>query len=153
MNTGRGFLLASVAIAFSWLSHLIVGYGVSVLTILIIATDLPHWRTSLLRWIKMNAFAGVCITYLVVPTMLEKHVLNRSLWEPPAYWDSYGFWNISRWLFEGKLLDSLEEREVCLFFVAPAFFSDISPLAASILHVHCPVHACGHGRSGAPLED
>jgi hypothetical protein len=110
VQTGRGFLLASVAISFAWLSHLIVGYGVSVLTVLLPIINLSQWKLGLWRWFKMNLVAGLATAYLNVPTLLEKHILNRSLWEPKAYWDSYGFRNVIPWLFQGKLLDSSWER-------------------------------------------
>ncbi len=110
VTTGRGFYLATAAIACTWLSHLIVGYGVSVLTVVFVLAKPGEWRSGLKRWALVNAVAALSISYLTVPTLLEKYILNRSVFEPAEYWDSYGFYNVVRYFWRGLLLDSLRER-------------------------------------------
>ncbi len=108
--SGNGFLRAAVFLALSWLSHLIVGYGVSAITVvLVLAAVLKDgrqaWRHAMLRWLALNVTVAFLISYLILPTLVEAHVLNRSRFEPPEYWDSYGAETCLKWLFKGALLD------------------------------------------------
>lgn len=110
LNTGRGFALASVAVALCWLSHLIVGYGVSLLTVVLVLAQPPSgYRVPFVRLIAVNAVAACLILYQVVPTLLEKHILNRSVFEPAAYWDSYGLSQVTSFFWQGRLLDSIAD--------------------------------------------
>lgn len=110
---GRGFLRASVFLALSWLSHLIVGYGVSAITVvLVLAAAMrdqspPGERAVLhavLRWLALNVATAGLISYLILPTLVEAHILNRSRFEPAEYWDSYGAETCLKWLFKVILL-------------------------------------------------
>lgn len=120
---GRGFFRASVFLvkkktkmdafffnicfqALSWLSHLIVGYGVSAITIVLVAAafreGMPEkavWH-AFLRWLALNVTTALLISYLILPTLVEAHILNRSRFEPPEYWDSYGAATCIKWLFK-----------------------------------------------------
>jgi hypothetical protein len=108
---GTGFLRASVFLALSWLSHLIVGYGVSAITIVLVLGVLREGMPekavyyAFARWLALNLTTALLISYLIVPTLVEAHVLNRSRFEPAEYWDSYGAETCLKWLFKGALLD------------------------------------------------
>jgi hypothetical protein len=112
---GSGFLRASVFLAFSWLSHLIVGYGMSAVTVVLIlgvySPRLKHpFKTlgwAFVRWLVLNLTVAFLISYLILPTLVEAHILNRSRFEPAEYWDSYGAKKAFDWLFKGRLLDRI----------------------------------------------
>jgi uncharacterized membrane protein len=76
---GDGFMRASVYLALSWLSHLIVGYGMSAVTLVIVlGAYRPGYNGSLravgfafARWLAMNMTVAFLISYLILPTLVE----------------------------------------------------------------------------------
>ncbi len=141
---GDGFLRASVYLALSWLSHLIVGYGMSAVTVVLV---LGAWRATggmsparamgyaFVRWLALNLAAAFLISYLILPTLVEAHILNRSRFEPPEYWDSYGAATAFRWLFKGALLDRVygDGAWNWLFGNTPVFTLTVLAGAATIV--------------------
>lgn len=129
------------------MSHLIVGYGASVITLASVVAVLARRRTwenkpgyvvlhAFRRWFQMNILAAFLISYLIVPTLLEvicdrsffllfsetllqAHILNRSRFEPAEYWDSYGAAKCFQWLFGGNLFDRMYNDSAWHFMFGP----------------------------------
>lgn len=51
--------------------------GVSVLTVLLVLTDLPNYKTGLWRWFKLNAVAGLSTAYLTVSVAVRVRARQR----------------------------------------------------------------------------
>ncbi len=76
---GDGFMRASVYLALSWLSHLIVGYGMSAVTVVLVlgayrpgsAAPLRAVGFAFARWLAMNLTVALLISYLILPTLVE----------------------------------------------------------------------------------
>ena len=138
---GKGFFRASVFLAFCWLSHLIVGYGMSAVTVVLVlgvysnrlARPLHSLGWALARWLAMNLMAALLISYLIVPTMLEAYILNRSRFEPAEYWDSYGASKVFTWLFQGRLYDRVYRDGAWFFLVGDLPVFTICVMAALAL--------------------
>lgn len=99
----RGMWLAAVLLATTWLSHMVLGYGLSVVSVVLVLTT-RFSPSSAARWIGLNVITLFFVSYFIAPMLLESHILNKSLFEPPEYWNSFGLHKALLWLWQGKLL-------------------------------------------------
>ncbi len=82
ITRGKNFCLTSVMLAFAWLSHLTVGYGTSLVMIAFLLAPSARSRAGLARFAVLQLTVAAFVSYLLVPTVLEAHVLNRTPFEP-----------------------------------------------------------------------
>lgn len=106
---GRRFGPALALLSATWLSHLLVGYIVCVLGVLVLLRPEASGRRRavLLRLVGLYAATFIVALYLLLPTLLEGQLLNRSVWEGPEYWDSFGMQRVLAALLSGGLLDGV----------------------------------------------
>ena len=104
---GRRYAAAIAWLAATWLSHLVLGYVACLLgAVALLRPEARDQRSRvLLRLAAIYAGVAVVAAYLLLPTLLESRWLARSLWEPAAYWDSFGAAKVMAALFTGALLD------------------------------------------------
>lgn len=104
---GRRPLLPGVLLACTFLSHFIYGYiGALCLCLL---TLLPESDTTLgTRVARMFRIAGVSFfasAFALIPLFQDGGIINHSRWELSWKWDSFGAFQVLKWLFTGELLD------------------------------------------------
>jgi Bacterial membrane protein YfhO len=99
-------IVAGVLLALTGLAHIIFGYAAFV-SVALLAVVGPRSRRSerLVRLLTIVVPAMLLLAWFVVPLALARGVVNRSRWEDPRKWDSYGAPFILRELLSGRLLD------------------------------------------------
>jgi hypothetical protein len=110
-------------LAATLLTHLVCGY-IAIISLVALAlfnltpspSPLPlstEWRKEggkgvgvrLLRLLLLLALAGLVISYFLVPYLLDSPYMNRSVWEKPEKYDSYGYEWVLGALVQGELFD------------------------------------------------
>jgi hypothetical protein len=107
LDTGRLRLASGVALALTFLSHLVFGY-VGALACVVLALVGPR-KTRALRIARLPWLAGGSIlltAWFTVPLIISHADINHSRWEPAFKWDSFGSRAIFSALLDGSLLDS-----------------------------------------------
>lgn len=101
-------VLAAVLLAGVVLSHLVLGYAtlltVAAFLVLSPRTD-PPWR-RLRALAPVALLLGACIAYFAVPFLADRAFLNRSVWEPPWKYDSFGAPQVLAMALRGELFDA-----------------------------------------------
>ena len=107
VSRGRGYARALVFMSALWLSHLVIGYVACLLGLFtLIRGDLGcRRRSAFARLACLYGATGVCVAYLIVPTLLDSSLLWRSLMEDATYWDSHGAGVIAAAMARGQLFD------------------------------------------------
>ena len=97
---------AAVALALTSLSHIFFGYIAFVSTIIwaVAKSDSDRPR-RIARAVSISARAMLLLAWFLVPMLLAGGEVNRSHWDPPYKFDSYGARIILGELFSGRLLD------------------------------------------------
>ena len=115
LRFGRGIIAAVVITSATLLSHLVYGY-VSVASIVVItflpALQWPYYpslgqelRRRVKRLALMLTLDGLITAYFFIPLVLDRLYVNRTVWFPPSYFDSYGYQWVLGTLFRGQLFD------------------------------------------------
>ena len=123
LRTGRGYLWAVLLLAATLLTHLVLGYValVSLLVLTLVASgrsSAPNaaqrpspagWRRRLRGKVAASGLLGLLVAlvtaYFVVPFWLDSPYMNRSVWEKPEKYDSYGYEWVLGALVRGELFD------------------------------------------------
>ncbi|HET9315883.1 MAG TPA: 6-pyruvoyl-tetrahydropterin synthase-related protein, partial [Vicinamibacteria bacterium] len=98
---------AALLLALTALSHVVFGY-VALASAAPIAFMGARGRRSqrLARLLIVALGAGSLLAWFVVPLALDRSIVQRSRWEDPFKWDSYGARFVLGELFSGRLLDA-----------------------------------------------
>lgn len=104
---GRRPWLAVLLLWATWMSHLLLGYSACLLGLLVVLrSDAAGDRPRVLRRVLViYAVTALGLLHLLLPTVRDSALLNRSIWEDPIYWDSYGAAAVLRNLATGALFD------------------------------------------------
>jgi uncharacterized membrane protein len=107
VRTGRRVIVAGVMVGLAMASHLIYGYmaALSLLLLAAIPDDAAPRLTRLRRVLAVGSVAFLLSAFQLVPLLQDSALINHSRWEPVWKWDSFGAWQVLRWLFTGELLD------------------------------------------------
>lgn len=123
LREGRGYAGATLLLAVTLLSHLVLGY-MAFLSLALFAllpavgrpsqgagspgpaTTTRHdiWRRGM-RFVLPVALVALVTAYFLVPALLDSAYVNRSVWEEPAKYNSYGYAWVLRTLVAGDLFD------------------------------------------------
>lgn len=115
LRSGGGYFLGVLLLAALLLSHVVLGYiGLICLVLIALLTVLGGWQQLQMRavWQHLGrvflllALCMVVTAYFFIPFLIENAYLNRSVWEDPGKYNSYG----ARWvlgaLVRGELFDA-----------------------------------------------
>jgi Dolichyl-phosphate-mannose-protein mannosyltransferase len=155
VRSGRRVIVAGVMVALSLLSHLIYGYMAALSLLLLVALpDAESPRlTRLRRVLSIGGVAFLLSAFQLLPLVHDAGLISHSRWEPLWKWDSFGAWQVIRWLFTGELLDYdrlpvltvLALAGAALYFRPAGKLKHAPPKAANHLVGHalaCPVTDC-----------
>jgi uncharacterized membrane protein len=107
LDGGRRRPLAAALLAATSLSHIVFGYVAFVSgAVLALAGPRGARGRRLVRLATIAVPALLLLAWFVVPLALDASEVNRSRWEAPFKWDSYGAPVILEELAAGRLLDS-----------------------------------------------
>jgi len=130
LRTGRGYLGAVALIAATLLSHLVYGY--ILLASLALLAALGPWRTRpsgeawlgkrAARLLGLLALTGLAASYFLLPYLADRAVMNRSIWELPWKYQSFGAPWVLNALLRGQLLDAGRFPTLTLLFVLGAAY-------------------------------
>jgi hypothetical protein len=115
LKTGRGIFWSVLLLAATTLSHLVFGYMAFIS--LALCAFLPHigqkpagpeeshlWK-RIIRLAGLLVLIVLVLSYFLVPYVLDRAYLNRSVWEESGKYDAYGSaWTLGS-LLRGDLLD------------------------------------------------
>lgn len=106
-SRGRGRTLSGALLALTFLCHFLYGYMAAVSLVLLAAlgpNETPLLRRAArLAWI--TAVSVALTASFLLPLWIDKPMINRSRWEAPWKWSSFGFVEVVRQLLSGGLLD------------------------------------------------
>jgi hypothetical protein len=130
LRTGRGYLWATLLLAATLLTHLVSGYmaviSLGVLAVVGARAPTPAPSPNLgegnspspggrgswgVRWqrgkrlLLLLALTALVAAYFLLPFWLDRAYMNRSVWEKPDKYDSYGYEWVLRALVRGELFD------------------------------------------------
>jgi hypothetical protein len=106
VRDGRAYAGTTVLLAATLLSHTVLGYValVSGALIVLLAPRSELWRRAG-RLAVLLILVAVAASYFLVPFVVDRPYLNRSVWETPGKYDAYGWeWTLKA-LVTGELLD------------------------------------------------
>jgi Bacterial membrane protein YfhO len=107
LREGDGWAMAVMLLAATTLSHLAFGYialgTAGVLVILTPSTASIRLRAG--RLVLLGIPFIMITSYFLVPLILDREFLNRSVWDPPEKYDSYGASWVMSHLLRGELFD------------------------------------------------
>ncbi len=94
LRDGRGYFWAALLLAATLLCHLIMGYiafgSLVVLTLVAASTARDIWP-RVQRLVVLVIPTVLATSYFVVPFLLDGAYMNRSVWELPEKYNSYGY--------------------------------------------------------------
>lgn len=104
---GEGrIVLAGAVLGAVLLCHTVMGYvGALGAGLFIILPDVRDVPRRLLRLVGVGIAAFATTAYFLIPFWLDRHAMNRSVWEDASKYDSYGAAQVLRSLARGDLLD------------------------------------------------
>jgi hypothetical protein len=115
LRDGRGYFWATLLIAATLMSHLVMGYiAVASLVSFAVLGGFGRWnpattaRAFLLRAGRLVLLVGLVAmltSYFVVPFLLDGAYMARSVWEDPSKYNSLGHERILGMLLRGELFD------------------------------------------------
>lgn len=107
VRSGRRIVAAGVMVALAMVSHLIYGYmaALSLLLLVALPDDAAPRMVRLRRVVSVGAIAFLLSAFQLLPLLQDSGLINHSRWESVWKWDSFGAWQVLRWLFTGELLD------------------------------------------------
>ncbi len=104
----KGYLFLAIFLsAIVLLSHMLYGYILFLSSVLFVFLQLKKEEVfSRLKRLALIIFLVCLVTsYFLVPFLLDKEYMNRSIWEPSFKYDSFGALKVLGNLFRGTLLD------------------------------------------------
>lgn len=108
IRRGRRLAVTGALLGLTCLAHLIYGWmGAVTLCLLALMPD-----SEVARWVRIRrtvwvgTVALLLTVFQLLPLLLDGFFINHSRLEPAAKWDSYGAWQVLKWLFTGQILDS-----------------------------------------------
>jgi len=115
LRDGHGYFRAILLLAATILSHVVCGYvalGSVALLALLLATEKRSsaepghsaWRT-VARLLLLLVLVALVSSYFLLPFLRDGEYMNRSVWELPDKYDSYGAPWVLDALLKGQLLD------------------------------------------------
>lgn len=135
IRNGRLLAVTGLLLGLTFLAHFIYGY-IAALTICLLALmpdrDTPR-AARIGRTVWVGAIAFVVAAFELLPLWLDGSIINHSLWEMTAKWDSFGAIQVTKWLFTGELLDHGRLPVLTLLAAAGAvmYFRDVVDLRKS----------------------
>jgi hypothetical protein len=107
VRTGRRVVVAGAMVALAMVAHLIYGYmaAISLLLVAVLPDAAVPRPARLRRVLAVGAVAFLLSAFQLVPLARDAGLIGHSRWEPAWKWDSFGAWQVLRWLFTGELLD------------------------------------------------
>jgi uncharacterized membrane protein len=107
LDTGKGRVAASIALAATALSHIVFGYvAFASAAVLSIAGSREKLSKRLVRLATIAAPALCLLAWFVLPAVLSAEAINHSRWEAAWKWDSFGARSILTELVAGRLFDA-----------------------------------------------
>lgn len=113
---GRGYFGGILLLAALLLSHVVLGYiGLISLALLALLTGFGRWQqqaSMMVVWrhtrrvVLLLALCVVVTAYFFIPFLIENAYLNRSVWEEPGKYNSYGAGWVLTALVQGELFDA-----------------------------------------------
>jgi 6-pyruvoyl-tetrahydropterin synthase related domain len=115
LRTGRGYVWAVLLLASTALSHLVYGF-IALVSLALFAfvpalgrraesTALESPWSRARRLILVLALVALVTAYFLIPYVLDRAYMNRSVWEEPGKYAAYGYeWTLSA-LVRGDLFD------------------------------------------------
>lgn len=115
LRQSKGYFWSVLLLAATLMSHLVSGYIAFVsLGLFAVLPALGKWESDqtvrdvgrrALRFLLLLALTVLVIFYFLLPFVLDGRYMNRSVWELPTKYDSYGYeWVLSK-LVTGQLFD------------------------------------------------
>jgi len=115
MKTGRGYFWSVLLLAATLLSHLVYGYIAFISLALFVLLPLLGRRYTSVEpndaWVRAKrlvlllALVVLVTAYFLLPYLLDRTYMNRSVWEEQGKYDAYGYaWTLSA-LVRGELFD------------------------------------------------
>jgi len=107
IRRGRQLVLTGAVLGLTFVAHLIYGY-MGALSVCLLAA-LPDAEVT--RWVRcrrvvvVGAAALLLSAFQLAPLERDGATINHSRWEAVWKWDSFGAWQVTKWLFSGELLD------------------------------------------------
>ncbi|MCA9563241.1 MAG: hypothetical protein KC561_07120, partial [Myxococcales bacterium] len=105
--TGRWLGTSAILMAGLWLSHLLLGYAACLLCgLALVRPEARSVRVRVgLRLAATYLLTAAAALYLLLPTLLESRIVNRTIWEDSVYWDGFGWATPLKALLSGQLFD------------------------------------------------
>ena len=107
VSRGRGRTLSGALLGLTFLYHFLYGYMAALSLVLLAALD-PKETPVLRRVARLGWIAAVSVALtasFLLPLWIDQPLINRSRWEAPWKWSSFGFVEVLRQLLSGGLLD------------------------------------------------
>ena len=156
-SRGRGLTLTGALLGLTFLSHFVYGY-IAALSLVLLAAMFVGEESWLRRAARLAWIAGVSVALtasFLLPLWSDKPFINRSRWEEPWKWNSFGVVEVARQLLGGELLDYGRLPVLTLLAAAALVFWGLArwrPHAAGRFAVsRTPRAALGFVVSGAAL--
>ena len=107
IRRGGQVVLTGAMLGLTFLAHLIYGYmGALSICLLALIPDAEVKRVvRIRRLLLVGAVTLLLAAFQLAPLLLDGSNINHSRWEGAWKWDSFGAWQVLRWLFTGALLD------------------------------------------------
>jgi hypothetical protein len=107
LKEGRGYFWAALLLAATALAHLVFGY-IALISLVLFAVLSPSRREIFQRsrrFVLLLVSFALATAYFFIPLLRDSAYLNRSVWDAPEKYDSYGFGGVMGRLFSGELFD------------------------------------------------
>jgi hypothetical protein len=107
VRRGKRLVLTGVLLGMTALTQFVYGYmGALTLCVLALGPDAEVRRgIRMLRTVVIGAVSALFSAFQLLAPVLDRAIMNRSLWEPGWKWDSWGAGQVLTWLIKGELLD------------------------------------------------
>jgi hypothetical protein len=105
-RTGHRLVLAGALMAAAFLCHSVYGFiAVASAPLMVPFVPRADRRKALVRMSVVLAVAALGVAFFVLPLLADREGINRSRWEEPWKWDSYGAAAVLEMLIDGDLFD------------------------------------------------
>jgi len=107
IRRGKHLALAGAMLGLTFLAHMIYGYMGALSVCLLAAIPDAEERRPVRCWrvAIVGAVSAMLSAFQFLPLFIDASKINHSHWEPIWKWDSFGLWQVLRWLVSGQLLD------------------------------------------------
>ncbi len=117
---GRSPVAAGLVLGLTFLAHFIYGYigAVSLVLLAALPAEGTRFTERGRRLAVLASSALVTSWYALVPLLVDRGLINKSRWEPPWKWDSWGAAGVLSKLFRGEIFDFGRPAVVTLLVLA-----------------------------------